>query len=412
MNDMNRSGAGERLRSPVARKRGGVTASRHLARGTPPSYHAGSRSDAGGTEDDEVKNLLIAGESLGWLLASATDAMLIMDGDGRIVLANPALERMFGHRAEEMLGQAIEMLVPARYRHAHQRHRGVYNEQPRPRAMGAGAALSGLHQDGREFPVEVSLSPLRTSRDLPLVLATIHDITQRKLAEQALQQSQEELRGLAAHQENIKEQERKRIAQEIHDELGGLLTGIKAYISVSMERAAAAGAPADPLLADAAGLAQDAIATVRRVITDLRPSVLDQLGVWAALEWYAGQVEQRAGLHCDCRIDAAAAAVELDAGRSTMLFRIVQEALTNVVRHADASQVSLHVSREDGGDGGALLLRIVDDGKGIAADGLLDRESWGILGMHERSRHYAGALTITGSAGQGTTLQLRLPLKE
>eukprot|EP01034_Spumella_vulgaris_P036352 gene36351-44846_t len=158
-----------------------------------------------------------------------------------------------------------------------------------------------------------------------------------KAAEQALRQSQEELRRLGAHQERIKEEERKRIAQEIHDELGGLLTGIRAYILVAQERAVAAGREPEPLLADTADLVQTAIETVRRVITDLRPSVLDQLGVWAALEWYAGQVALRAGLRCDCSIDAQVAALELDAERSTMLFRVVQEALTNVVRHAGAS---------------------------------------------------------------------------
>ncbi|MES2116569.1 MAG: response regulator [Pseudomonadota bacterium] len=233
------------------------------------------------------------------------------------------------------------------------------------------------------------------------------DITRNKLAEQALQQSQDELRRLAAHQENIKEHERKRIAQEIHDELGGLLTGIKAYISVAIERTAAAGSPAEPLLTDAAALAQDAIQTVRRVITDLRPSVLDQLGVWAALEWYAGQIEQRSGLHCITHVTPAAAALELGPERSTMLFRIVQEALTNVVRHAEASTVQLDVDLQDN----ILELRIVDDGKGIDTERLLNRESWGILGMHERSRHFAGELKITGKPGQGTTLLLRLPLE-
>lgn len=234
------------------------------------------------------------------------------------------------------------------------------------------------------------------------------DITHNKLTEQALLQSQQALRSLSAHQENIKEHERKRIAQEIHDELGGLLTGIKAYISVSIERAAAAGAPAEPLLAEAAGLAQDAIETVRRVITDLRPSVLDQLGVWAALEWYAEQIERRSGLHCECAIAPAAAALELSPERSTMLFRIAQEGLTNVVRHAEASRVTLQVEY----DAGVLQLRITDDGKGIAAERLLNRESWGILGMHERSRHFDGELKITGRPGQGTTLLLRLPLED
>jgi two-component system sensor histidine kinase UhpB len=233
------------------------------------------------------------------------------------------------------------------------------------------------------------------------------DISASKAAEQALRRSQEELRRLAAHQERIKEEERKRIAQEIHDELGGLLTGIRAYILVAQERALAAGSMPEPLLADTADLVQTAIETVRRVITDLRPSVLDQLGVWAALEWYAGQVALRAGLHCTCEIDPRAAALELDAERSTMLFRIVQEALTNVVRHAGASAARVEARRE----ADALCVTVSDNGQGIAAEGLLRRESWGILGMHERSRSFGGELAISGGAG-GTVLTLRLPLQE
>ncbi|MGZ3158030.1 MAG: response regulator [Burkholderiaceae bacterium] len=234
------------------------------------------------------------------------------------------------------------------------------------------------------------------------------DITYNKLAEDALRASQEELRKLAAHQESIKEEERKRIAQEIHDELGGLLTGIKAYISVSIERAAQAGREPEPLLVDAAGLAKDAIETVRKVITDLRPSVLDQLGIWAALEWYVDQIEMRSGLVCDCTIDAAAATTELDTERSMMVFRIVQEALTNVVRHAQASSVTIHAERSKD----LLLVKIHDNGKGIDTDRLLNRESWGILGMMERTRHFGGNLKITGEPGQGTLLVLQMPVED
>ena len=267
-----------------------------------------------------------------------------------------------------------------------------------------------LHaRDGRAVWLRDQAELVRDEQGQPLFMQGIMiDITQTKLGEQALLASQQALRSLSAHQEQIKENERKRIAQEIHDELGGLLTGIKAYIAVSIERAAAAAAPAEPLLAEAAGLAQDAIDTVRRVITDLRPSVLDQLGVWAALEWYAEQVERRSGLHCQCTVAAAAAELELDAGRSTMLFRIAQEALTNVVRHAGAGNAALQVDYADG----VLELRISDDGLGIEAERLLNRESWGILGMHERCRHFDGELKITGRPGQGTTLLLRLPLDE
>lgn len=143
-----------------------------------------------------MKNLHIEGQSLEWLLGSATDAMLIIDRDGRIVLANPALERLFGMSHEELIGQPVEILIPQRFRHGHAGLRGDYFAQSRARTMGAGSALFGQHRDGHEFPVEVSLSPLQTSQGLPLALATVHDITRRKEAEAALQESAERMRAI------------------------------------------------------------------------------------------------------------------------------------------------------------------------------------------------------------------------
>ncbi|EEF25417.1 sensory transduction histidine kinase, putative [Ricinus communis] len=237
---------------------------------------------------------------------------------------------------------------------------------------------------------------------------TLIDITVNKLAEQHLAQSQDALRALAAYQERIKENERQRIAREIHDELGGLLTGIKAYISVVGERCRQAGRMPDPLLDDAAALAQDAMDTVRRVIADLRPSVLDQLGIWEALEWYVSQAAQRSCLAYECETDPDAARVELDAERSIMLFRIVQEAMTNVQRHAAASTVRLHVRYADGG----VLVALEDDGRGIPAGAQLSRTSWGILGMQERSRSLGGELTLAPRPGSGTVMSLRIPMEE
>jgi two-component system sensor histidine kinase UhpB len=231
------------------------------------------------------------------------------------------------------------------------------------------------------------------------------DITQSKAAEDALRQSREALRSLAARQETIKENERKRIAQEIHDELGSLLTGIKAYVSVSIERAAGQGAPHDPLLSDALRLTDDAIEAVRRVITDLRPSVLDQLGVWEALGWYANQIEARSNLVCECVVDTAVAELDIDPDRSTMLFRIVQESLTNVLRHADASCVSIQAWLE----GGEIMLEMRDDGKGFDVEQVPERPSLGILGMRERARHFGGQLSVRSVPGNGTTVVLRLP---
>lgn len=478
---------------------------------------------------------MLKGQSIDWILQSAIDAMLIADPQGIIVLANPPAENMFGYAQGELAGKPIEILLPDRSQAAHVAMRKSYAEQPHARAMGTGRELFGKRRSGTEFPVEVSLSPLKTDDGIALVMATIHDITRRKQAEAALQesevrmraifdtavdaivtidargiidrfnhaaerlfdyteaevagknvsilmpspyremhdgylahyaktgekriigvgrevigqrkdgstfpmelsvaemfigerrmytgmvrdiserkqaeealrQSQSELRRLSAHQEQLKEQERKRIAQEIHDELGAQLTGIKAYVSVSIDRAVRAGQPADPLLVETAGLADNAIKTVRKVITDLRPSVLDQLGVWAALEWYAEQIEERSGLACQCIIDPSTFDVELDHERSTMVFRIVQEALTNVVRHADASKAVVKATCGDG----IVVVTVDDDGKGIEPERLLNRDSWGLLGMYERSRHFGGDLRITGAPGQGTRVILRLPLE-
>jgi signal transduction histidine kinase len=226
------------------------------------------------------------------------------------------------------------------------------------------------------------------------------EVLRRKKAEEILSD-------LAARQERIKEDECRRIAREVHDELGGLLTGIKAYVSVVIDRAASAGVPPDKLLGEAAHLADDAIDTMRRVISDLRPSVLDQLGIWAALEWYAEQIEERTNLSCKCKIAETAAVIETDPERSIMLFRIVQEALTNVIRHAGASSVTIRAMRQED----YIEVEIQDNGKGIDVERLLDRESWGIQGMYERVRHFGGELKIIGIPGLGTNVALRLPME-
>jgi signal transduction histidine kinase len=220
-----------------------------------------------------------------------------------------------------------------------------------------------------------------------------------------LKKSKNALRDLAAYQNRIKEEERKRIAREVHDELGGCLTGIKAYISVAVSETLNEGRHPHKVLSDAAQLADTAVDTVRRIISDLRPSVLDQLGIWAALEWYADQFAQRTGIVCDYMLDEIEY-ISIDSEVSTMIFRIVQESLTNVARYAQASKVEIRGKRI----GDSLLIEIKDDGIGIKTEQLLDQQSWGIIGMHERAKHFGADLKISGKPEHGTIVALQLPI--
>jgi two-component system sensor histidine kinase UhpB len=238
------------------------------------------------------------------------------------------------------------------------------------------------------------------------VVGSYLDITEHREAEQALRTSQENLRLLSAHQERIKEHERKRIAREIHDELGGLLTGIKAHLSVAADQASHNGTVSEDLLLEGARMADSAIGTVQRVITDLRPSVLDDLGIWTAIEWYVERTARLAGLECALQIDDSAADTDLDPERSIALFRIVQEALTNVQRHAKASAVRVTATRHDHG----ILVEIADDGKGIGIKSVGRQHSWGLVGMQERIGHFGGSIDITGQPGHGTVIAVYMPL--
>jgi two-component system, NarL family, sensor histidine kinase UhpB len=214
------------------------------------------------------------------------------------------------------------------------------------------------------------------------------------------------LRAMAAHQERIKEEERARIAREIHDELGSQLTGIKSYLSYMADLSERAGVPRGVHLEQAMRLADDAMDTVRRVIAELRPSVLDELGLWDGLEWLASRTAQQSGLRCSTALSPALAETQLSDEQATAVFRIVQEALTNVARHAQASALAI-VARPSGAQ---LVVEVIDDGVGISPSAEYRDGAWGLAGMRERARHFGGELTIEGRPGLGTRVVLSMPL--
>jgi PAS domain S-box-containing protein len=231
---------------------------------------------------------------------------------------------------------------------------------------------------------------------------TSTEIEDRKKAEDALQCSLEELRALAARLQSVREEERTRVAREIHDELGQALTGIMLE-SASLIRELPRGAKQQLNRAESImKLAHETIQSVRRISTELRPGILDDLGLIAAIEWAAEEFQSRTGTNC--RLDLPEDDIVIDQERATALFRILQETLTNVARHANATQVNVRLANEEG----TLILEVHDNGKGINKQELSAGRSLGILGMRERALLLGGGLAISGAPGQGTTIEVRI----
>ncbi|RJG03328.1 PAS domain S-box protein [Noviherbaspirillum sedimenti] len=231
------------------------------------------------------------------------------------------------------------------------------------------------------------------------------DITERKLAEEALRQSRARIRELAAHQETIKEQERKRIARDLHDELGQTLLAIKLDAATFVERTAVA----QPALHSTARLMLNhidlAMKSVKAVINDLRPFVLD-LGLVAAMEWQVNEFQRRSGIECVLDVDDEDVDCQLDEVRSTALFRVLQESLTNIVRHAKASHVHITICAE----AGQLVMTIADDGIGIALNQRRKKRTFGLVGIEERIKAIGGTFAVDSAPGKGATLTFAIPL--
>ena len=234
------------------------------------------------------------------------------------------------------------------------------------------------------------------------LVGSISDITERKQAQETLRHSQAILRKLAAHQETVREDERKRIARDIHDDLGQNLMVLR--IDVFMIAAASdTGSVTHQRVATALGQIDTTIKSVRAIINDLRPGVLD-LGLHAAIEWLAQEFERRNGIRCELHIDHNE--FELGDKNTTVLFRIMQESLNNIVRHAQASHVLIDMQRR----GGALFLRIADDGIGLPRDRIGKKNTFGLTGIEERIVALGGKFSASSLPGQGMAITVSIPL--
>ena len=339
---------------------------------------------------------------------SASDAILTADQTQTVVMANPAAASMFRCPVEALVGAPLERFIPQRYREAHRHDVQAFGEcEASARPMGRQLDVMGLRSDGEEFPLDAAISHLNIGGQR-LFTVLLRDVSELKRAQAALLSSHADLHRLFAVQDRIQENERRRIARELHDDLQQPLAAISLNVAAIGARAGAAAAGLAPILAEINDLAAGAIASTRRIVSDLRPQILEDLGLVPALEVLARRFGQRNGIACHFEAQGnAEERVLASPALTTCLYRVAQEALTNVAKHARASQVRMRLaSTADGG----IVLRIGDDGRGMSA---LDRHkpnSFGLSGMRERVHALGGELRIDSQPGAGTIVEVRVAL--
>ena len=329
-------------------------------------------------------------------------ACVMNDTDFSITYWNPAAEQIFGFSKEEALGKLpYETFVPHTAR--------AYVESVRERTAGGDTGANGASEcvtkDGRAIFCEWYNTPLKDSAGTFIgYLSMLQDVTERKRSEEQFRASSEQLRALAARLQSAREDERTYVAREIHDELGQTCTALKMDLVLLVQQLPKNRRRAHERAQSMVKLIDDMIHTLRRIASKLRPGTLDDLGLLAAIEWQAQEFESRSGVKCHLALPQAE--IALDSDRSTAIFRIFQETLTNVARHANATRVNVRLV----GDAESLTLEVTDNGKGIDETRASAHNSLGLLGMRERALLLGGEFNVAGVSGQGTTVTLRVPL--
>ncbi len=333
---------------------------------------------------------------------SVMDAIIAVDEKQNIILFNPSAERMFGLQAENVVGQSLLKLLPERFRAAHQGHVQYFKKSDvGSRTMGPQLGIVGLRSDGIEFPIESTISQTIINGERQLT-AVLRDVTERRRAETELREMNLQLRGLSKSLQSIREEERSRIARELHDDLGQQLTGLKLELSWLNGRIKEGRLPPEERITEMRQQLDGAISSVRRISTELRPIILDDLGFDEAVKWLVSEFIKRTQIpvSLELRADISIDNVEL----ATAFFRIVQESLTNIARHSSATQAHIVLKKEDQ----LLILSISDNGQGLPPE--LQSGGFGLVSMRERANSLGAKFTIRNNDQKGITIWVELDL--
>ena len=329
-------------------------------------------------------------------------SMLVTDANGAIMRVNHAFTEMTGYTAAEVMGQTPRVLKSGR-------HESDFYEMMWDsiyRTGGWQGEIWNQRKNGEIYPEHLTITAVKGDNgEINHFVATMNDITERKRAEERLRESEARYKRIALHLDNVREEERVRIARELHDEMGATLTALKMHVHwlASCQPGEVIEFTAE--VAQINKLVSDAVITMRHVVCELMPILLHDLGFSAAVEHYVQDFQRHTGL--DCRLALPEDELILDENQSSTLFRILQESLTNVAKHAQATKVSiLFIERNH-----SLILMVKDNGVGFNK---LNRKniSFGLLSIRERAQMVNGKARISSQPGEGTQVLISIPLIE
>ena len=338
------------------------------------------------------------------LIENINEGILMEDKDGVITYVNDPFLKMLGYREDEVLGHKSKEFLDEG-----SSTKKKTKQSKRPKDEWEPYEIAWKRKDGKQLFTLLSPKPLYNEKGrFRGSVSVLTDIMERKKAEKELKTSRELMRNLSQYLQSVRERESKRIAREIHDVMGQQLTALKMDVSWLSHRIPTNKEEEKLFLNKAkamSDLIDDTIKAVQKISAELRPGLLDDLGLLPAIEWLSQDFQSRTSIQCRMQFDCNE--LDLDPDCATAIFRISQEALTNIARHAKATHVNIRISERDG----RLQLKIRDNGKGIRDDDVLSPTSLGLMGMRERLRPFGGELLINGIPKRGTTLTADIPLK-
>ena len=338
------------------------------------------------------------------IVETAMDPIVTIDATQRIVLFNAAAEKVFGWPRAAVVGQSVEKLIPERFRDKHREHIERFGRTgATTRRMGGHTILAGLRASGEQFPIEASISQ-HSEDGMQFFTVILRDVSERVRIESQLQASREELRNLAAAANQAREQEQSRLARELHDELAQTLTALQMDVAWCKSKIPESDPATIARHTKMEATLKSAVANTRRIAGGLRPLMLDDLGLVPAVDWLVEGFTQRNGIPCDLVVGSND--LNLPNAQATAVFRIIQESLVNVGKHARATRVKVSLER----NGAGLIVGIVDDGVGFSPQDPRKPNSFGLLGLRERALLLGGEIAITSAPGKGTNVVVRLPL--